>query len=114
MKRKKVSEPGHCMKNIFAMIIMVFALSGVAEAKSLRIGGPVPSLRLPNIAGKQIDTERLKGRTMVIYFWNNQCGCQEQLVQLRKFITGQKDRPSAFPFAFLAVNEGQSKTVAES
>lgn len=101
------------MKIVLAMIGMVLALSDAAEANSLRIGGPVPRLRLLSITGKQIDTERLTGNTVVIYFWNSQCGCEQQLLQLRKFINGLKESPFAFPFAFLTVNEGQSKAVVE-
>jgi peroxiredoxin len=101
------------MKTVLAIFVLLFALSGVTEAKSLRIGGPVPPLRLLSVTGKQVDTERLSGKTLVIYFWNSQCGCEQQLLQLRTFVNGLKDRPFAFPFLFLTVNEGQPKAVVE-
>ncbi len=97
------------MKRIFAIIAMLLLFSVHAEAKSLRIGEPVPAVRLADLAGKQFDTGQLKGKTVVLYFWTDACGCAEQLIALRTFIAGLKDNP----FAFVTINEGQGKTVAE-
>jgi cytochrome c biogenesis protein CcmG, thiol:disulfide interchange protein DsbE len=94
---------------IMLVVAAVALLTGVAEARAPRIGEQVPSIRLPNLIGKLVDTGQLKGKTLVIYFWNNQCGCTEQLIQLRSFITGLKGKP----FAFITVNEGQGKAIAE-
>jgi peroxiredoxin len=102
------------MKTVLALLVMLIYLQGDVEAQSLRIGETAPPLRLPNVAGKKIDTERLRGKTVVIYFWNNRCGCVEQLGELRSFIHGINERPQAFPFEFLTVNEGQSNEVVKS
>jgi peroxiredoxin len=102
------------MKSVITLIAMMFYLTGNVDAKSLSIGDSAPSLRLTNISGKTIDTGLLKGSTVVIYFWNDRCGCVEQLLQLRNFINGLKDRPNTFPLAFLTVNEGQSKEVVKA
>jgi peroxiredoxin len=102
------------MKTVLALLVMLIYMQGDVEAKSLRIGETAPPLRLPNMAGKKIDTGQLRGKTMVIYFWNNKCGCVEQLGELRSFIHGINERPLAFPFEFLTVNEGQSNEVVKS
>lgn len=95
------------MKWLSVLLLLLIAVT--AEAKSFRIGEPVPAIRLTDIAGKEFDTGRLQGKSVVIYFWTDACGCKEQLVALRTFIAGLKDKP----FAFVTVNEGQGKTVAE-
>ena len=62
-----------------------------------------------DLAGKRFDTGQLKGKSVVLYFWTDACGCTEQLIALRPFIAGLKDKP----FAFVTINEGQGKAVAE-
>ncbi len=101
------------MKTFLSLLILFLLISGNVEAKSPRIGEAAPGLSLTAISGRQVDTARLKGSTVVIYFWNDRCNCVEQLVQLRNFVNARQNRPGAFPFVFLTVNEGQSKEVAE-
>jgi len=97
------------MKRVFLIIAMLLLVAVNSEAKALRIGDPVPAVRLIDLAGKQFDTGQLKGKTVVLYFWTDACGCAEQLIALRTFIAGLKDKP----FTFVTINEGQGKTVAE-
>lgn len=98
------------MRRIYLLALAALLLgAGLAEARSPRIGEPVAPVRLNDLAGKPVDTGRLQGRTQVIYFWNNQCGCTEQLIKLRGFVDGLKGKP----FAFVTINEGQGRAVAE-
>jgi len=80
-----------------------------AEAKSPRIGEPVPAFTLKGIDGKPVEVRSVAGRTLVIYFWNDRCGCTEQLIKLRGFVEGLKGTP----FTLATVNEGQGRSVAE-
>ena len=97
------------IKYILTVMILLFTVGG-AEARPPRIGEAVATFSLPDLAGKKIDTARFKGRTTVIYFWNNLCGCSEQLIALKTFVAARKGRL----LSFVAVNEGQSRAIAEN
>jgi peroxiredoxin len=97
------------MKRIVFIIILLLA-TVPAHARAPRIGEVVASFALQNLIGKKVDTAQFKGRPTVIYFWNYLCGCTEQLIALKSFIIAQKSRQ----LAFVTVNEGQSKAIAES
>ncbi len=93
-----------------AMIVLLLFVACSAEAASPRIGEVVTPFSLPDLAGIQIDTARFKGRVTVIYFWNNLCGCTEQLKALKAFVTAHKERR----LAFVTVNQGQSRDIVAS
>jgi len=92
-----------------AAMMTFLLMSTMAEAASPRIGGPVDAIRLPNLTGRIIDTGQTRGKTVVVYFWNNLCGCTEQLLALNRFISSRKGSP----FVFITVNEGQGKAIVE-
>ncbi|MFZ4859376.1 MAG: peroxiredoxin family protein, partial [Desulfuromonadaceae bacterium] len=98
------------MKRIVIIITLMLLAVVPAHARAPRIGESVATFALLDLAGKKVDTAQFKGRPTVIYFWNNLCGCTEQLIALKSFITAQKARQ----LAFVTVNEGQSKSIAES
>lgn len=93
---------------LISMLILLLAVTEVS-AGSPRVGERIAPFRGLNLAGRTVDTGQLRGRTLVIYFWNDKCGCSEQLIALRKFITGLKERP----FSLITINEGQRKSVVE-
>lgn len=97
------------LHRIAIIVLLLFSVSN-AEAASPRIGEVVPTFALPDPAGRKIDTAQFKGRVTVVYFWNNLCGCTEQLKALKSFVTTHKNRR----LAFVAVNEGQSREIVES
>jgi peroxiredoxin len=80
------------------------------QAKALKVGESFPAFKLPSLGKADFSTDTLKGKTVVIYFWNNLCGCTEQLLALKGFISRQEKKP----FAFVTVNEGQSRAIPES
>jgi len=99
------------MKRIAAIaVLMCLFTAAMAEAGTPRIGARVDAIRLPDTSGVIVDTGRFKGRTVVVFFWNNLCGCSEQLLALKPFVAARKNRP----FAFVTVNEGQGKAIVES
>ncbi len=91
------------------LIVALLLAGGTAEARAPRIGETITSFQLPTLAGKTTDTGRYRGKTLVIYFWTDACGCREQLIELKSFIAGLKNRP----FGFLAVNAGQERSKVE-
>lgn len=93
------------MKWFVALLMGMQLLQGQAEARAPRIGEQVASFVLPSLAGKQQDTGALKGKTLVIYFWTDACGCKEQLLELRPYIASLKNRP----LSFLTINAGQER-----
>ena len=47
-------------------------------------GDPVPSYRLPDLDGKELDLSTLRGRHTLLLFWNPTCGfCQGMLADLK-------------------------------
>lgn len=97
------------MRGFLTAVILLFAVVS-AEARSPRIGEPVAPFSLQNLADRTIDTAQYRGTTTVLYFWNNLCGCTEQLIALKAFISARQGRN----LAFVTVNEGQGKKIAES
>jgi len=97
------------MKPLLILILVMLTLAGCSDHTALRVGEPVAPFRLTDLQGKEFDTGATRGKTTVIYFWNDQCGCVEQLMDLRNFIAGRKDKP----FEFVTVNVGQKKSVVE-
>ncbi len=98
------------MKYMAILVTLLLLAIGSAEARAPRIGEAVAGFTLPDLSGRKIDTALFKGRTTVIYFWNNLCGCTEQLIALKSFVASRKGRQ----LMFVTVNEGQSRAIAES
>ncbi len=94
----------------FILLLVVLPLFPmVAEARAPRIGEKIAALSLPNLGGKQITTAAQGGKSLVVYFWTDACGCREQLIELKSYVAGLKNRQ----VIFLAVNAGQEKSRVE-
>lgn len=87
------------------ILLLLLALTGVSEARSLRIGDRLAPVSLPDLNGRQVASAAQPGKTVVLYFWTDACGCREQLLELRPYVAGLKQRPVLFH----AVNAGQEK-----
>lgn len=97
------------MRSLIFATVLLALMAGGAQAAGPRIGAPVPAFTLADLSGARVDSGRYRGRTTVLYFWNNLCGCTEQLIALKGFVGARKGA-----FNFVAVNEGQKKEVIES
>lgn len=97
------------MRKAIIVTMLLALVAGSAEAKSPRIGEQAPGFTLSDIAGRKVDAGRYRGKTTVLYFWNNLCGCTEQLIALKSFVASRKGS-----FHFVSVNEGQKKEIIES
>ncbi len=97
------------MKHIVTLVTLLFLAVGSAEARAPRIGETVATFTLQDLSGKKVDTARFKGKTTVLFFWNNLCGCTEQMIALKPFVAARQGRS----LVFVAVNEGQGRAIAE-
>jgi peroxiredoxin len=94
------------LNRLVGMLLLVAAtVSGCSDVKPTRIGEAVPPFRLVSLTGSTVDTASGRGKAQVIYFWNDQCGCVEQLAHLRGFVSAQQDSS----LSFITVNVGQNK-----
>jgi thiol-disulfide isomerase/thioredoxin len=65
---------------------MLGALSEPAQAASLRVGAPAPTLVLHTIDGRSIDTASLRGKVVILTFWATWCDpCNEELPLLSEY-----------------------------
>lgn len=97
------------MRKAIVVTMLLALAAGGAEAKSPRIGERAPGFTLSDLAGRKVDAGRYRGKTTVLYFWNNLCGCTEQLIALKGFVASRKGS-----FHLVSVNEGQKKEIIES
>jgi len=64
-------------------------------------GGPTPSLRLPDLEGKEHALEAYRGRVVLVNFWATWCvPCKEEMPSIERLRSSMQGRP----FAVLAVN----------
>jgi peroxiredoxin len=86
-------------------MLAAILLSGCSDVKPTRIGEAVTPFRLNNLNGAPIDTASGRGKAQAIYFWNDSCGCVEQLAQLSGFVSTRQNTT----LSFITVNVGQSR-----
>ena len=98
------------MRLILLLLLLTATLSGCSKVKPTRIGETVPGFTLTSLIGGRVDTASGRGKAQVIYFWNDQCGCVEQLDRLRGFVTPRQDTS----LSFITVNVGQEKGLVGS
>jgi len=64
-------------------------------------GGPTPSLRLPDLEGKEHALEAYRGKVVLVNFWATWCEpCKEEMPSIERLRRSLEGRP----FAVLAVN----------
>jgi peroxiredoxin len=97
------------MKHIATLVTLLLLAATGAEARAPRVGEAVATFSLQDLSGKKVDTARFKGKTTILFFWNNLCGCSEQLLALKTFVAARQGRS----LVFVAVNEGQGRAIAE-
>jgi peroxiredoxin len=81
------------------------AATACSDVKPARIGETVIPFRLASLTGSPVDTASGRGRIQVLYFWNDQCGCVEQLAQLRGFVSSRQNTS----LSFITINVGQGR-----
>jgi peroxiredoxin len=86
-------------------VILTLLLTSMAVAGSLRVGERIPSVALADLTGKAVATGAVAGKTVVIYFWTDACGCKEQLLELKPYAAGLGKKGALFH----AINAGQAR-----
>jgi peroxiredoxin len=97
------------VKVLILLLVVVQLFPRVVEARAPRIGEKIAALSLPDLGGKRVTTAAQGGKSLVVYFWTDACGCREQLIELKAYVSGLKSRQCTF----LAVNAGQEKSRVE-
>ena len=92
-------------------LVLFFALfsAGCEENRGVRIGDAAPPIHGADIGGNMVAADRLKGKTVVVYFWTDSC-CGDSLKQLEPFYARNKGRG----LELIAINELDSKEAIAS
>lgn len=62
------------------------APSGGAPTNVPQIGASAPAIKLPNLFGRSVDLEELRGHSVLLLFWNPSCGfCARMLPKLKEW-----------------------------
>lgn len=70
------------------------------DRRGVKIGDTAPAISGTDLRGDFIDSAKLKGKTVVVYFWTDSC-CGDSLKLLEPFYRRNKDRG----LELVAVNE---------
>ena len=72
--------------------------------KNAGIRGPAPDFELYSFNGETISSSVLKGKVIVLEFWDTRCGpCRRLMLEMEKLYLKYKDNPEV---AILEVNAG--------
>ena len=91
------------------MLLFALAAAGCDENRGVRIGDAAPPIQGVAIGGTMVSPARLKGKTVVVYFWTDSC-CGDSLKQLEPFYSRNKGRG----LELVAINELDSKEAIAS
>jgi cytochrome c biogenesis protein CcmG, thiol:disulfide interchange protein DsbE len=91
------------------LFISAMAVSGCirrsSQNETLEIGRPAPAFKLPDLNGRQVSLDQLKGKVVLIDFWATWCGpCRMSMPLLENL---QKEYPDAL--VLLAINLQESR-----
>ena len=91
------------------MLLFALAAAGCDENRGVRIGDAAPPIQGAAIGGTTVSPARLKGKTVVVYFWTDSC-CGDSLKQLEPFYSRNKGRG----LELIAINELDSQEAIAS
>ncbi|MET0298732.1 MAG: TlpA disulfide reductase family protein [Flavitalea sp.] len=115
----------NCVKN-FSHLEQSDSFEAFISARdSCMIGAPLPRIKSKTLSGKQINTDNLKGKIVILNFWSTTCGpCIEEMPGLNKLIDSGEHKDVVFLsfapekpeklIAFLKKNVFRFEVIAES
>lgn len=91
------------------LIVSAMVVSGCIrrspQNETLEIGRPAPAFKLPDLSGRQVSLEQLKGKVVLLDFWATWCGpCRMSMPLLDNL---QKEYPDTL--VLLAINLQESR-----
>jgi len=103
----------------WAKLIFLGILAAAAAELALRaratapVAGAAPAFELPDLAGRRVSLESLKGRVVAVNFWASWCApCREEIPALSKVWRQYRDR--CFEMLGVAEESGTPDEVAEA
>lgn len=85
--------------------------AAVAAPQGLAVGTQAPTLKLPDLSGREINLADFRGRETVLLFWNTGCGfCQQMLPQIKEW---EANRPAGAPALLLVAAGGAEANKAQ-
>jgi thiol-disulfide isomerase/thioredoxin len=93
---------------IFSAILFSSCIRPPSESMpAVQIGQAAPKFQLPDLSGRQVSLDQLKGKVVMLDFWATWCGpCRMTMPQVEKL---QREYPNAL--VLLAINLQEPKDV---
>lgn len=80
------------MKRIISVFAAIF-ITLQCFAQQPTVGQTVPDIKLPDVKGKKIELNSLKGKVVVLDFWASWCGpCRRSMPDLKAIYQKYKDK----------------------
>lgn len=96
-------------QNLSKILLILFALysfCGCEAKRDVKIGTAAPVFSSTDIRGEPVTLSQLKGRIVVVYFWQNSC-CGDSLKLVENIYSASRHKE----LAIVAVNVGDTKEV---
>jgi cytochrome c biogenesis protein CcmG/thiol:disulfide interchange protein DsbE len=95
---------------ILAVVLALSLGRDKSDQRGIALGGPAPTFDLPGLDGGRIRLADLRGKTVIVNFWNEWCiPCRNEHPALAAFYERHKNDPD---FAFIGITREPDSTKA--
>jgi cytochrome c biogenesis protein CcmG/thiol:disulfide interchange protein DsbE len=116
----RVQHPARWVALGVAVVVAAFAVvlatqvstdPTAAETKSQLVGKDAPKFSLRTFDGREVSTDSLTGKAVIVNFWNSWCApCQQELPALKTFYAQHAGEPD---FAMVGIVRDDTKQAAQ-